>query len=81
MKTGQSKASFFLASISLALPNIIFKTAPAGVSASDIVREESLPKRLHVIRATDGVGKLDSDPNRLTLVLSEEGRIVIAAWD
>jgi hypothetical protein len=57
------------------------ETAPAGVSATDIVREESLPKRLHVIRATEGVGKLDSDPNRLTLVLSEEGRIVIAAWD
>jgi hypothetical protein len=57
------------------------ETAPAGVNAADVVHEESLPKRLHVIRATDGVGKLDTDPNRLTLVIGEEGRIVIAVWD
>ena len=57
------------------------EAAPAGVNAEEIVREETLPKSVHVIKATDGIGKLDSDPNRLTLVLGEDGRIVIAVWD
>jgi hypothetical protein len=57
------------------------ESLPAGVSAADSVREESLPKLLNVVKASDGIGKLDSDPNRLTLVLSDDGRIVIAVWD
>ena len=57
------------------------ETAPAGVSAGDVIHEENLPKTLHVVKPTDGIGKLDSDPNRLTLVLGEDGRIVIAVWD
>jgi hypothetical protein len=57
------------------------ETAPAGVSADDVVREETLPKSVHVVKPTEGIGKLDSDPNRLTLVLGEDGRIVIAVWD
>jgi hypothetical protein len=57
------------------------ETAPAGVSADSIVREESLPTTLHVIKAGEGIRKLDTDPNRLTLVLNDEGRIVIAVWD
>lgn len=56
-------------------------TPPSGVSAADSIREESLPKMLHVIRESDGVGKIDSDPNRLTLIIGEDGRIVIAVWD
>ncbi|MGA7625754.1 MAG: hypothetical protein WB630_03180 [Candidatus Acidiferrales bacterium] len=54
---------------------------PSGVSADSIVHEESLPKTLRVVKPTDGLGKLESDPNRLTLVLGEDGRIVIAVWD
>src|SRR5271170_129218 len=57
------------------------ETPPAGVKAEEVVREESLPKILHVVKPTDGIGKLESDPNRLTLVLGEDGRIVIAVWD
>lgn len=57
------------------------ETPPAGMNAADTIREESLPKMLHVIKASDGVGKIDTDPNRLTLVLGEDGRIVIAVWD
>jgi hypothetical protein len=56
-------------------------TAPAGVSADSIIREESLPTTVHVIKAGEGIRKLDTDPNRLTLVLNDEGRIVIAVWD
>jgi hypothetical protein len=57
------------------------ETAPAGASSGNVIHEESLPKTLHVVKPTDGIGKLDSDPNRLTLVLGEDGRIVIAVWD
>jgi len=57
------------------------ETAPSGVGANEVIREESLPKTLHVVKPTEGIGKLDSDPNRLTLVIGDDGRIVIAVWD
>ena len=56
-------------------------TAPAGVAAANVVREEDLPYKLRVIKPTDGIANYDLDPNRLTLVLSDDGRIVDAAWD
>lgn len=56
-------------------------TAPAGVAAADIVREEDLPPALRVLRPADGVAKFDPDPNRLTIVLGDSGRIVSAVWD
>ncbi len=55
--------------------------APAGVAATDIVNEADLPFPLRVIRPTDGIPNYIYDPNRLTLVLSEDGRIADAAWD
>jgi hypothetical protein len=57
------------------------ETAPSGVSANEVIHEESLPKTLHVVKPTEGIGKLDSDPNRLTIVIGDDGRIVIAIWD
>jgi len=56
-------------------------TAPAGVAAADIVRQEDLPWELRVILPTQGIAGYSVDPNRLTLVLSEDGRIADAAWD
>ncbi|OFW97794.1 MAG: hypothetical protein A3D94_13175 [Alphaproteobacteria bacterium RIFCSPHIGHO2_12_FULL_66_14] len=55
--------------------------APAGAAADSIVREADLPWKLRVIRPTDGLPSYAFDPNRLTLVLSEDNRIVDAAWD
>jgi hypothetical protein len=57
------------------------ETPPSGANSGNAVHEENLPKMLHVVKPTDGIGKLDSDPNRLTIVLGEDGRIVIAVWD
>ena len=57
------------------------ESAPAGVPAADILREEDLLWELRVIRPRDGIHSYTLNPNRLTLVLSEEGRIVDAAWD
>jgi hypothetical protein len=54
---------------------------PAGVAADQIVREADLPWKLRVIKPNDGVPNYTFDPNQLTLVLSEDGRIVDAAWD
>ena len=45
------------------------------------MKEEDLPYTLRVIKPTDGIPNYAFDPNRLTLVLSEDGRIVDAAWD
>ena len=56
-------------------------TAPAGATADNTVKEEDLPYTLRVIKPTDGIPNYAFDPNRLTLVLSEDGRIVDAAWD
>ena len=46
-----------------------------------IVREEDLPKNTRIIRDSEGIGTLDSDPNRMTLVLNEKGEIVVALVD
>lgn len=54
---------------------------PAGVAADNIVREADLPYTLRVIKPADGIPSYVVDPNRLTLLLSEDGRIIDAAWD
>lgn len=54
---------------------------PAGAPADSIVREADLPWTLRVIRPTDGLPSYAFNPNRLTLVLSEDNRIVDSAWD
>jgi hypothetical protein len=56
-------------------------TAPAGVPAADIVNEADLPWPVRVIRPTDGLPHYVYDPNRLTLLLTEDGKIADAAWD
>ena len=55
--------------------------APAGVAAGDIVNEADLGVPIRIIRPTDGIPNYVYDPNRLTLVLTEDGRISDAAWD
>jgi hypothetical protein len=57
------------------------QTAPAGRPQDAVVREEELPSKLRVIRESDGLGTLDSDPNRITLLLNEKDEIVMAIWD
>jgi hypothetical protein len=57
------------------------QAVPAGRATETIVREEDLPKTLRVIKESDGLGTLESDPNRLTLLLNEKGEIIVAMWD
>jgi hypothetical protein len=56
-------------------------SAPAGKSASELVREEQLPVATRVVRPTEGISSADSNPNRLTLILNKEGKITAAVWD
>jgi hypothetical protein len=56
-------------------------TAPAGVAADNIVRQEDLPWELRVIGPTQGISNTSVNPNRLTLLLGDDGRIAEAAWD
>ena len=54
---------------------------PAGATAENTVREADLPYTLRIIKPTDGISSYALDPTRLTLLLSEDGRIVDGAWD
>jgi hypothetical protein len=54
---------------------------PAGKSAAEVVKEEQLPPISRVIRHSDGIPTADSNPNRLTIVVSKDGTIASAIWD
>jgi hypothetical protein len=54
---------------------------PAGKSAAEVVKEEQLPPISRVIRHSDGIPGADSNPNRLTIVVSKDGTIASAIWD
>lgn len=58
---------------------------PKGVAGSsagkNLVREEQLPPHTRVVRPADGMSAADSDPNRLTIVLDKDDRIVTAVWE
>jgi hypothetical protein len=56
-------------------------SAPAGKSAAEVVKEEQLPALSRVIKHSDGIASAESNPNRLTLVLSRDGTITSAIWD
>ncbi len=57
------------------------QSAAPGKKAAEVMREEQLPPNTHVIKAGDGVGKGDSDPNRLTIIVNAAGKITAAVWD
>jgi hypothetical protein len=54
---------------------------PAGKSAAEVVKEEQLPPLSRVIKPSDGIPSADSNPNRLTIVVSRDGTISSAIWD
>jgi hypothetical protein len=54
-------------------------SVPTGVT--DVVKEADMPWPVRVIRPTDGIPNYVYHPNRLTIVLTEDGRIADAAWD
>ena len=57
------------------------QTPPASRPATTIVREEELPSTLRIIRESDGVGTMDLNPNRLTILISDKNEILQATWE
>ena len=55
--------------------------APAGVAADRIVRQDDLPPNTRIIRSTDGIADVRHDPDRLTILVGEDGRIDDAVWE
>jgi len=56
-------------------------SAPAGKSASELIKEEQLPPIMRIVGTADGIPSADSNPNRLTLILNKEGKITTAVWE
>ncbi|WP_446742823.1 hypothetical protein [Silvibacterium acidisoli] len=56
------------------------KGLPAGAT-TDAVHEEELPRNLRVIHAQEGINSIDSNPNRMTILLDENDRIITVIWD
>jgi hypothetical protein len=54
---------------------------PAGKSVEDTVKQEELPTTLRVVKPADGIASKEHDPNRLTIVIDDDGIIVDAGWD
>jgi hypothetical protein len=54
---------------------------PAGVGADQVVRAEDLPANVRVIQAADGMADLHRDPDRLTILVGEDGRIIDTIWE
>ena len=54
---------------------------PSGAAPGDAVREEDLPAGTRVVHPGDGLAATQPDPNHLTIVIGEDGRIADAAWE
>lgn len=46
-----------------------------------VVHEEELPRNLRVLRENDGLGNINVNPNRMTLLLDEKGKVIAVLWD
>ncbi len=59
------------------------KFLPKGSSGSgsNVVHEEQVPPETRIVRPSDGIASADSNPNRLTLILDNENRILTAVWE
>jgi hypothetical protein len=60
---------------------LIAKGAAGTSGRTDAVREDQLPPDIRVVRPADGMKESDSNPNRLTLILDKDNRIVTAVWE
>jgi hypothetical protein len=60
---------------------LVPKTAPSASAGTNVIREDQLPAHTRIVRPADGMGTTDLDPNRLTVVLDKDNRIVSAVWE
>lgn len=59
----------------------VFAFKGAANVPADAIREESLPWKLRVIKTNEGIQSFDVDPNRLSLLLGDDNKIVAALWE
>jgi len=57
------------------------KGGSASSGRTDLVREDQLPPETRIVRPSDGMMGTVSNPNRLTLILDKDNRIVTAVWE
>ena len=57
------------------------ETAPAGVPPDRLLRQEDLPPNARVIRPNDGIADVQRNPNRLTILVGDDGHVVDAVWE
>jgi hypothetical protein len=54
---------------------------PSGMNENQVLRADDLPPDSRIIRATDGIADVHRDPDRLTILLGEDDRVVDAVWE
>lgn len=59
----------------------VFAFKGTANAPADAIREESLPWKLRVIKVNEGIADFDVDPNRLSLMLGDDNKIVAALWE
>jgi hypothetical protein len=57
------------------------KGSAVSSGRTEAIREDQLPPDTRIVRPADGMKEADSDPNRLTLILDKDNRIVTAVWE
>lgn len=60
---------------------LVPKGSGTPASRSDVLREEQLPPETRIVRPAEGMPGTVSNPNRLTLILDKDSRIVTAVWE
>ncbi len=53
---------------------------PIVASATDGIGRDSLPKGTRILLPTDPFGDVQPDPNRLTLLVGDDGNVIEAMW-
>jgi hypothetical protein len=56
-------------------------SSSSNAGSDEVVREENLPGNTRVVHQSDGIGDTQHNPNRLTIIIGEDGRIADAAWE
>jgi hypothetical protein len=60
---------------------VLAKGGSSAAARADALREDQLPPETRIVRPSEGMMGATSNPNRLTLILDKDNRIVAAVWE
>jgi hypothetical protein len=60
---------------------LLVRGSPGAAARADVLREDQLPPETRIVRPSEGIMGATSNPNRLTLILDNDNRIVAAVWE